>query len=138
MEIFICRSYLAGNISFSAKNPITDLEKMSAQFEFIPGKMDTHHCNGELVLLEKDRLEILSNGNLFAENDGLVQIYDQGFCVDTIAVSGRFSNISAMKCQHVMPTKNCTNDTARHEMSQPSMRWSSIGRLPRRVHPTLK
>ena len=83
---------------------------MNAKFEFIPGKMDTHNCNGELVLLEKDRLEILSNGNLFTENDGLVQIYDQGFCVDTIAVSGRFSNISAMKCQHVMPTKSCTND----------------------------
>ena len=54
---------------------------MNVKFEFIPGKMDTHQCNGELVLLEKDRLEILSNGNLFAENDGLVQIYDQGFCV---------------------------------------------------------
>ena len=72
--------------------------------------MDTHLCNGDLVLLEKARIEILSNGNLFTENDGLVQIYDQGFCVDTIAVSGRFSNISAMKCQHVMPTKSCTND----------------------------
>ena len=115
--------YFAGRtyqitFSFSAKNPITDLEKMNAKFEFIPGKMDTHHCNGELVLLEKDRLEILSNGNLFTENDGLVQIYDEGFCVDTIAVSGRFSNISAMKCQHVTPTKKCTND--RRNMSSES------------------
>ena len=104
--------------SFSAKNPIKGLEKVNAKFEFVPGKMDTHHCNGELVLLEKDRLEILSNGNLFTENDGIVQIYDQGFCVDTIAVSGRFSNISAMKCQHVMPTKSCTND--RRNMSSES------------------
>ena len=112
--------------SFSAKTPITDLEKMNAKFEFIPGKMDTDHCNGELVLLEKDRLEILSNGNLFTENDGLVQIYDQGFCVDTIAVSGRFSNISAMKCQHVIPTKSCTND--RRNMSSESKNNNSCFR----------
>ena len=115
--LFAGRTYPT-TFSFSDKNLITDLKRMNAKFEFIPGKMDTENCNGELVLLEKDRLEILSNGNLFTENDGLVQIYDQGFCVDTIAVSGRFSNISAMKCQHVMPTKSCTND--RRNMSSES------------------
>ena len=54
---------------------------MNAKFEFIPGKMDTQNCNGELVLLEKDRLEILSNGNLFTENDELVITNDHiSFC----------------------------------------------------------
>ena len=47
----------------------------------------------------------MEDGKLFTENDGLVQIYDQGFCLDNTIVSGRFNSISAIKCQHVNPTK---------------------------------
>ena len=50
----------------------------------------------------------MEDGKLFTENDGLVQIYDQGFCLDNTIVSGRFNSISAIKCQHVNPTKNCS------------------------------
>ena len=55
--------------------------------------------------LDKKKLEIMEDGKLFTENDGLVQIYDQGFCLDNTIVSGRFNSISAIKCQHVNPTK---------------------------------
>ena len=84
------------------------------------------NCKNSLTWLEKKKLEIMEDGKLFTENDGLVQIYDQGFCVDTIAVSGRFSNISAMKCQHVIPTKSCTND--RRNMSSESKNNNSCFR----------
>ena len=48
----------------------------------------------------------MEDGKLFTENDGLVQIYDQGFCLDNTIVSGRFNSISAIKCQHVNHTKS--------------------------------
>ena len=80
--------------------------------------------------LDKKKLEIMEDGKLFTENDGLVQIYDQGFCLDNTIVSGRFNSISAIKCQHVNPTKtfsvqvknNVTKE--QEEQHQELARWA--------------
>ena len=80
------------------------------EIHFIPNKWKEleQNCKNSLTWLDKKKLEIMEDGKLFTENDGLVQIYDQGFCLDNTIVSGRFNSISAIKCQHVNPTKNCS------------------------------
>ena len=80
------------------------------ELELLPRQMKKleQNCQGSLIWLNKKKLEILEDGKLFTENDGLVQMYDHGFCLDNTIVSGRFSSISAIKCQHVNPIKNCS------------------------------
>ena len=82
------------------------MEKNS-KIQFLPRKIIEieQKCKNSLMWLDKKKLEIMEDGKLFTENDGLVQIYDQGFCLDNTIVSGRFNSISAIKCQHVNPTK---------------------------------
>ena len=67
-----------------------------------------HFCGNQFTFKPKEKIEIFEDGKLFTQNEGLVDVYDHGFCVDTI-VSGRLSSISALKCQHVNSTKRCTN-----------------------------
>ena len=85
-------------------------EKNRLELEFLPQQMNKleQNCKNSLIWLNKKKLEILDDGKLFTENDGLVQMYDRGFCLDNTIVSGRFSSISAIKCQHVNPIKNCS------------------------------
>ena len=63
-------------------------------------------CNNSFSVLNKSIIHILDDGRLFTENDGLAQIYDQGFCVDT-NILGSSKQISALTCANVNPTKTC-------------------------------
>ena len=75
------------------------------QFEHDPRRMNKM-CNGEFTWLNKSTIQIFDDGRLFTENNGAVQIYDHGFCVDTM-VSGDFIGISALKCMKVIATQTC-------------------------------
>ena len=70
-------------------------------------------CNNRMTWLDKSKIQVLDDGRLLTENDGHVQIYDQGFCVDTI-ISGSLRHISSFKCTDVNPTKTCTKRNNLH------------------------
>ena len=84
----------------------TNEPQRHVEFEFAPGNMKKA-CKGDLTWLNKTSIEVLEDGRLFTENDGLVEIYSNGFCVDIIT-SNALRSVSAIKCQHVKPSKNCT------------------------------
>ena len=84
----------------------TNEPQRHVEFEFARGNMKKA-CKGDLTWLNKTSIEVLEDGRLFTENDGLVEIYSNGFCIDTI-ISNAFRTVSAIKCQHVKPSKNCT------------------------------
>ena len=105
------------------------MEKNS-KIQFLPRKIIEieQKCKNSLMWLDKKKLEIMEDGKLFTENDGLVQIYDQGFCLDNTIVSGRFNSISAIKCQHVNPTKTFSvhvKNNVTKEQAEPHQNYSS-------------
>ena len=98
-------------------------KNLNVKFELLPGEIIEmeHLCGDNYTWRPEEKIGMFEDGKLFTQNDRLVEIYDQGFCLDTI-VSGRFNNISALKCQHVNSTKSCTN---RNNIAQP---YSSCSR----------
>ena len=104
--VYVCWLFQYYIHSDEDRNQYTN--KPTMEFEYVPGKMK-EACNNNFTVLEKANLEIFEDDRLFTENNGLVEIYDQGFCVDMIR-NGSSSSISALKCQNVNPrfAKNCT------------------------------
>ena len=99
-------------------------ENVNVKFELVPDEMTEmeHLCGNNFTWRQEEKIGMFEDGKLFTQNDGLVEIYDQGFCLDTI-VSGRFNNISAIKCQHVNSTKSCTIP---NNLAQPNLPAGSI------------
>lgn len=48
--------------------------------------------------LQKSTIKVLNNGSLFTENDGLVEIYAQDFCIDSFE-----RDITALTCSDTKP-----------------------------------
>ena len=70
-------------LSFSRENNVNiESTGRRREFEWAPNEINEmeHLCRNNFIWIPSERIEMFEDGKLLTQNDGFVEIYDQGFC----------------------------------------------------------